>query len=109
MEQYKIIKGFENYSVSNFGRVRNNATDKILKPIIDVHGYYIVSLRSDGNTYTKKIHKLVAECFIDNPYNKTCVDHIDNCKTNNNIANLRWVTLKENQKNRKLNSNSTSN
>ncbi len=53
-EEFRIIKDFENYSVSNLGRVRNNATDKILKPIIDVHGYYIVSLRSDGNTYTKK-------------------------------------------------------
>jgi hypothetical protein len=62
----------------------------------------------DGNTYTKKIHKLVAECFIDNPYNKTCVDHIDNRKTNNNVNNLRWATIQENNMNSKLRSDNAS-
>jgi hypothetical protein len=38
MEEYRIIKGYENYSVSNFGNVKNNKTDKILKPKID-NGY----------------------------------------------------------------------
>jgi hypothetical protein len=37
------------------------------------------------------------------------VDHINNDKLDNNIANLRWVTLQENQMNRKLSSNNTSN
>ena len=53
-EEFRIIKGFENYSVSNLGRVKNNATDRILKPVIDAHGYYIVSLRSDGRKYIYK-------------------------------------------------------
>ena len=109
MEQYKIIKDFENYSVSNFGRVINNKTTRILKPSINDHGYYKVNLCQDGNTYTKKIHKLVAEAFIVNPYNKPCIDHIDNCKTNNNVNNLRWVSQQENQMNSKLSSKNTSN
>jgi hypothetical protein len=108
VEQYKIIKDFENYSVSNFGRVRNNATDKILKPGKS-NGYYKHNLYKDGNMYTKKIHKLVAEAFITNPSNKKCIDHIDNNRLNNNVSNLRWVSQQENCMNQKLSTNNTSN
>jgi hypothetical protein len=109
VEQYKIIKDFENYEVSNLGNIINNKTGRILKPQIDTHGYYRVNLRNDGNTYAKKIHKLVAEYFIANPYNKQCVDHIDNNKLNNNISNLRYCTQQENCMNSKLSSRNTSN
>ena len=110
MEEFKNIKGFENYSVSNFGNVINNKTGRVLKPRIDNSiGYYYVILCSDGNRYNKRIHKLVAEYFIANPYNKQCVDHIDNDRLNNNVSNLRWATLKENQMNRQINSNNSSN
>ena len=109
VEQYKIIKDFENYSVSNLGNIINNKTNRILKPSIDGHGYYTVSLYADGKQFTKKIHKLVGEYFIVNPYNKPCIDHINNNKLDNNINNLRCATLKENQMNRQINSNNTSN
>ena len=109
-EEYKIIKGFENYEVSNIGNVRNIKTGKILKPGIDSHGYYRLSLYYiNGNEYKKLIHKLIAEYFIENPYNKKCVDHIDNDRLNNNINNLRWVSYQENNMNRKLSSKNSSN
>ena len=109
VEEFRIIKGFENYSISNLGRVRNNATDRILKPGIDGRGYYYVNLCKDGTVNAKKIHKLVGEYFIANPYNKQFIDHINNDKLDNNVRNLRYVTNQENQMNRKLNSNNTSN
>jgi hypothetical protein len=109
VEEYRIIKDFENYSVSNLGNVINNKTGRVLKPGIDGHGYYTVSLYADGKQFTKKIHKLVGEYFIVNPYNKPCIDHINNNKLDNNINNLRCATLKENQMNRQINSNNTSN
>ena len=108
MEQYKIIKDFENYSVSNFGNIINNKTGKVLKPGINTNGYYKVSLCSDGNIYQKLVHKLIAESFIANPYNKQCVDHINNDRLNNNVNNLRWASYQENSMNSKLNSNNTS-
>ena len=108
-EEFKIIKDFPNYEVSNFGNVKNNKTGKVLKPGINSHGYYYVILCSDGNRYNKRIHKLVAEYFIANPYNKQCVDHIDNDRLNNNINNLRWASYQENSMNSKLNCNNTSN
>jgi hypothetical protein len=108
-EEFRIIKDFEKYSISNLGRVRNNTTNRILKSVVGTHGYYHLNLSKDGKLYTKLIHKLVAECFIVNPYNKGCVDHIDNNRLNNDIDNLRWVSFQENQMNRKLSSNNTSN
>jgi len=49
------------------------------------------------------VHRLVAREFIDNPDNKTEVDHIDHDPKNNCINNLRWSSRAENQRNmRKL-------
>jgi hypothetical protein len=109
VEEYKIIKDFENYSVSNFGNVRNNKTGRILKPGINGNGYYNAMLYIDGKYFNKCIHKLVAESFIDNPYNKHCIDHINNNKLDNNVRNLRYVTNQENCMNRKMSSKNTSN
>ena len=47
------------------------------------------------------VHRILATLFIPNPHNKPCVDHIDRCKTNNSLSNLRWVTVCENNWNRK--------
>ena len=108
MEEYKIIKDFENYSVSNLGNIKNNKTDRILKPQIDTQGYYNVKLYINGKSFNKNIHKLVAESFIPNPFNKKCIDHINNDRLNNNVNNLRYVTYQENSMNSKLSSKNSS-
>ena len=105
MEEYKIIQSFENYEVSNFGNVRNIKTGRILKQSIDTKGYKRININS---TYTQHIHRLVASAFIPNPNNKSCIDHIDGIRTNNNVSNLRWATRSENMINRSLQSNNIS-
>jgi len=107
-EEFKVIKGFENYSISNLGNVANMKTAKIKKPRINTSGYYIIDIRNNGKTATKYIHRLVAQEFIPNPTNKPCVDHIDNNPLNNNANNLRWCSNSENQMNRAISSNNTS-
>lgn len=101
MEEWKIIEGFENYSVSNKGNVKNNKRNKKLKPQIDDQGYKRVKLYLNGKPYCKQIHRLVALAFIPNPENKPCVDHILPIMNGgtNEVENLRWVTWKENSNN----------
>lgn len=103
MEQeiWKDIPGWEGlYQVSNLARVRSIFRyKKIIKPYIDKWGYFEVNLYRNKKTTHKKLHRLVAEAFIDNPNNKPCVDHIDTNKLNNLPYNLRWCTYKENANN----------
>ena len=43
METWRVIKNFPNYSVSNFGNIINNKSNKLMKLCIK-GGYYTVSL-----------------------------------------------------------------
>ena len=90
------VKGFSNYLIYDGGCVYSKRTNKFLKHHNDGNGYLFVRLKTN-----KKVHRLVAEHYIPNPENKREVDHIDRDKNNNRVDNLRWVTPKENCKNRK--------
>lgn len=109
-EIWKDAKGFENYyEVSNLGRVRRkkgetiykdgrvaNFSETILKQTPNKKGYLRVYLSVKSKKYTKTVHRIVAETFIENPNNKETVNHKDCDKTNNTIENLEWMTNKEN-------------
>jgi hypothetical protein len=58
--------------------------------------YYVYNI----NKKILSVHRLIAETFLDNSYNKKTVDHIDRNTVNNDINNLRWATMKEQLKNR---------
>ena len=101
-EEWRVIKDFPNYSVSNFGNVMNNQRNKLMKLNIKT-GYYHVSLVNDSYKKTFKVHRLVALAFIENPENKTDVNHEDKNKLNNHFSNLTWMTRKENNQHRSIN------
>lgn len=96
MEEWKIIKGFEDYQISNQGRVKSfkRIKDNIMTPCLDGGGYYKVTLRKNNKAKTKKIHQLVAIAFLGHT---PCgldlvVDHINEIKTDNRLVNLQIVT-----------------
>ena len=101
-EMWLPIKNFPNYQVSTFGKIKNIKTNRQMEPMYNNDGYGTVRLYENNNYKFIKIHRLVAEAFINNPGNKMYVDHIDNDRTNNFIVNLRFATKEENSRNRKI-------
>lgn len=97
------------YECSNKGRIRRVNKDprcekyKYLKLQTNKGGYKTVN---PTLKYRKLVHRIVAQLFIPNPYNKPSVNHIDSNRQNNNVINLEWCTNKENshhaQKNNRL-------
>lgn len=89
MEEFKKIKGHENYFVSTFGRVRNDIKNTYVGRK-KKNGYMIVTI----NYKTYKIHRLVLKAFKPNPmpFTYTEVDHIDHDRSNNHIDNLQWIS-----------------
>lgn len=99
IEQWKTIKGFPNYIVSNFGKVINTCNGYIRgNEPMDKNEYRHVGLTYNGKTECISIHRLVALHFIPNPENKPIVNHMDGVKFNNHYSNLEWVTASENIK-----------
>lgn len=94
IEEWKDIKGYEGlYQVSNLGRVKRH--DRILKQAYSDRGYSLVCISKNNKPKTFRVHRLVAESFIQNQENKPTVNHIDEDKTNNAVFNLEWATMRE--------------
>lgn len=89
---WKIIKNHPTYEVSELGEIRNRKTKHVIKPRLSDRGYLKIQL----NRKTYRVHRLVAQSFIDNPLNLPEVNHKDGDKTNNTVSNLEWVSKKEN-------------
>lgn len=70
---------------------------QILKDCSDRDGYRIFSFNSGDGRKTLKVHRVVAQTFLDNPLNLPEVNHIDGDKSNNSLDNLEWCDKKENQ------------
>jgi hypothetical protein len=120
-EIWKDIPEYEGmYQVSSFGRVKSLSRktsngrgyflskEKILSQSKNGSGYMSIVLSKNGKTSTKRVHKLVAICFLNHTPNgfKLVVDHKDNNPLNNHVDNLQLVTNRYNcSKNR---SNGTS-
>lgn len=103
------------YEVSNLGRVRSyrnrygqgngtghrelSSEPTIIKGRDDGAGYVSYQIYGkNGNRKNVRGHVLVMQTFIGYPESEMVVCHYDDVKTNNNLDNLRYDTMKANAK-----------
>ena len=87
----------EDYSVSNYGRIKHYFKNhyRLISGSIHSDGYVWVTLH--GKQFA--VHRLVAKAFHPETYSENLVvNHIDGNKQNNFANNLEWVTQQENIK-----------
>lgn len=95
-EIFKDIPGFNGlYQASNKGNVKSVRNGIVLKQRFS-KGYKRVNVSIDGLHKTYPVHRLIASAFIDNPENKSQINHKDGNKANNHFSNLEWATGSEN-------------
>lgn len=112
----RVCVGYSGYTVDRHGNVfshrkkvglgRGNgkgtrviidyfSNGKKLTPRMGRGGYPVVGLVGKGG-HQCYVHRLVAEAFVPNPYNKPQVNHKDSNPLNSSADNLEWVTQLEN-------------
>lgn len=105
-EIWRVIPGWENYMVSNLGRVKSlnylrTGKEKILSLSARKNGKVQAPLYKDGRCYRKYVHYLMALAFIpiperlkNVPFEDLVVHHKD-FGSENRLDNLEWLTKDE--------------
>lgn len=109
-ETWKSVPEYENYEISDLGRVRSldrvvrtkrghtqGHPGKELSPTVRTSGHLAVTLCRDGERNMRYVHRLVLEAFRGPcpPGHEAC--HWDDDPSNNRLENLRWGTREENR------------
>lgn len=114
-EDWKDIPGYQDYQISNTGKVKSlqhtvfhspsrkfpnghyvTYKERILIPAKEHGGYYFVVLYKNKVKRSFRIHRLVAQMFLNNPNHYEQINHKDENKLNNCVDNLEWCTAKYN-------------
>ena len=102
MEEWRKIPNYSLYECSNTGHIKTfnwkrSGQTRIMKPALDNKGYLRTVLIDDNGKYcTVKVHRIVAQTWIENTYNKPQVNHLNGIKNDNRAENLEWCTNEEN-------------
>jgi len=96
-EIWKNVEDYDNYQVSNLGRIKSVRNNRIMNPWVDRTGRLGIGFSENSKKKKFRIHRLVLETFVGNcPKNMECC-HWDGNPTNNRLENLRWDTSKSNK------------
>lgn len=103
MEIWKTIPNFSHYEVSTLGRIRHRVHKVVRKLKRNKDGYLVIAIKDDFRARkTIPLHRLVALAFIKNENQLKTVDHINRCRSDNRLENLRWSSHRENMLNREF-------
>lgn len=96
---WKDVVGASLYMVNDIGDVFSKKSNRKLKTHKSIFGYINVTIKYDDGIYRcRKVHKLMAESFIENIGNMPIVNHINGKRSDNRIENLEWCTHSYNVK-----------
>lgn len=104
-EEWRTIPGFEDYAVSDLGRIKriraggpNAKVGRILSPGSNGNGYRIASLSVHGKTKYAQVHRLVMLAFVGQCPAGMEVNHKDSVRHNNALVNLEYCTKGDNER-----------
>ena len=102
-EAWLPVVGYEGiYEVSDLGRVKRikpgkgTATGLLIPNWNSNNNSLNVMLRNHGKDRQYRVHRLVAQAFLENPENKSQVNHLNGNRGDNCVTNLEWATQSQN-------------
>lgn len=96
-EEWKDIKEFPGYAVSNNGRIKNTVggqgavKDGFVTGKTNKGGYSVVTLRREGKTHSTYVHDLVGRAFLNGRKKGFTVNHRNHNRMDNRAGNLEWI------------------
>jgi len=96
VEKNVDIQGFTHLIACSNGKLFDKKTRKEIRGSND--GRYLRIKSRNCNGISKSAHQLIALTFINNPGNKTYVNHKNGNTFDNSVSNLEWCTQSENMK-----------
>lgn len=95
-EEWKDIEGFDGYQISRQGKLKSKRGQDMV--FISKGEYLKVCIYKNGEQYHRRVHCLVAENFIQNPWPVSfkLVNHINGNKRDNRAENLEWIDTRGN-------------
>lgn len=92
--------GGKHYVIYDNGDIFDIDSKRFIQHSMDSSGYVVVNLGKTPNRACKKLHRLLGEFFLPNPFaipiSELTINHKDYNKSNNDISNLEWMTREDN-------------
>lgn len=89
---FQELKEDSRFEISQSGVIRNVKTKAIKSQYVSDTGYYMITISKNNKSKPYRVHRLLANNFIENPKKLKEVNHIDGNKLNNDLSNLEWVS-----------------
>lgn len=97
LEEWRQPSPLLDVEVNAKGELRKKSTKLPKTPQYDQFGYQYIMLKGEDSSYKSyRVHRLIAQAFLDNYAEELVVDHINGIRDDNRVENLAMKTQQEN-------------